>query len=153
MDLVINSWRHSCEFLFFGGRGSSSLIGSRRKGIGQMSNVRWVVWTCGKSSQASTRSDALYYVSYTRSILTPVPDPSTPPPGYRPSPRSGMDVVKEIEDVPTTADKPNSDVVIVDCGELVEEEGGDASPAPAEAGAAAAAAEGGETEVEKPETD
>ncbi|CAB1102792.1 unnamed protein product [Ectocarpus sp. CCAP 1310/34] len=35
---------------------------------------------------------------------------------------SGMEVVKEIENVATTADKPNDDVVIVDCGELVEEE-------------------------------
>lgn len=34
---------------------------------------------------------------------------------------SGMDVVKEIETVPTTADKPNDDVIVVDCGELVEE--------------------------------
>lgn len=34
---------------------------------------------------------------------------------------SGMEVVKEIEVVPTTADKPNDDVIIVDCGELVEE--------------------------------
>ena len=34
---------------------------------------------------------------------------------------SGMDVVKEIETVPTTGDKPNKDVIIVDCGELVEE--------------------------------
>eukprot|EP00752_Nemacystus_decipiens_P018415 g16514.t1 len=67
---------------------------------------------------------------------------------------SGMEVVKEIENVPTTADKPNSDVVIVDCGELVDD-GGDASPAPAEAAAAAdgASVEGGETEGEKPETD
>lgn len=32
-----------------------------------------------------------------------------------------MEVVKEIEVVPTTADKPNDDVIIVDCGELVEE--------------------------------
>lgn len=32
-----------------------------------------------------------------------------------------MDVVKEIETVPTTGDKPNKDVIIVDCGELVEE--------------------------------
>ncbi|CAM9694419.1 unnamed protein product, partial [Sphacelaria rigidula] len=30
----------------------------------------------------------------------------------------GMEVVKEIENVPTTADKPNDDVVIVDCGEI-----------------------------------
>lgn len=72
-----------------------------------------------------------------------------------------MEVVKEIENVPTTADKPNSDVVIVDCGELEGEgEEGDASPAPAPAPAcggpddkccepsAAAAAE-----EEKPETD
>lgn len=62
-----------------------------------------------------------------------------------------MEVVKEIENVPTTADKPNSDVVIVDCGELVDE-GGDAAPAPAEA-AAASPAEGGGVEGEKPETD
>lgn len=66
-------------------------------------------------------------------------------------------MVKEIENVPTTADKPDSDVVIVDCGELVGE-GGDAASAPAEAaaeGAAAdgASAEGGEEEAEKPETD
>ncbi|CAM9262779.1 unnamed protein product, partial [Ascophyllum nodosum] len=33
----------------------------------------------------------------------------------------GMDVVREIEDVPTTADKPNEDVTIVDCGDLPEE--------------------------------
>ncbi|CAN0042842.1 unnamed protein product [Ectocarpus sp. 6 AP-2014] len=35
---------------------------------------------------------------------------------------SGMEVVKEIENVATTADKPNDEVVIVDCGELLEEE-------------------------------
>eukprot|EP01029_Cantina_marsupialis_P028355 TRINITY_DN776049_c0_g1_i1.p1 TRINITY_DN776049_c0_g1~~TRINITY_DN776049_c0_g1_i1.p1 ORF type:complete len:487 (-),score=197.22 TRINITY_DN776049_c0_g1_i1:154-1614(-) len=35
----------------------------------------------------------------------------------------GMDIVKEIEALPTTADKPNVDVVIAKCGELkVEEE-------------------------------
>ena len=34
---------------------------------------------------------------------------------------SGMEVVKEIESVPTTADKPNDDVTVVDCGELVAE--------------------------------
>lgn len=44
---------------------------------------------------------------------------------------SGMDVVTEIEGVPTTGDKPNDDVVIVDCGELEGEgEGGDATPSP-----------------------
>lgn len=44
---------------------------------------------------------------------------------------SGLEVVREIEVVPTTADKPNEDVVIVDCGELVgEEEGADAVPPP-----------------------
>lgn len=64
-----------------------------------------------------------------------------------------MEIVKEIENVPTTADKPNSDVVIVDCGELAEE-GGDAAAAPADAGVAdGASAEDGGAEVEKPETD
>lgn len=42
--------------------------------------------------------------------------------------------MKEIENVPTTADKPNDDVVIVDCGELVEEEApADEAPAYEEA--------------------
>lgn len=31
---------------------------------------------------------------------------------------SGMAIVKEIENMDTTADKPNEDVVIVDCGEI-----------------------------------
>lgn len=35
----------------------------------------------------------------------------------------GMEVVREIEVVPTTADKPNEDVTIVDCGELTEDKG------------------------------
>ncbi|CAM9250036.1 unnamed protein product [Choristocarpus tenellus] len=43
----------------------------------------------------------------------------------------GMDVVHMIENVPCTADKPNDDVVIVDCGELVKvEEEVEATPAP-----------------------
>lgn len=36
---------------------------------------------------------------------------------------SGMEVVREIETVPTTDDKPNDDVTIVDCGELTEDKG------------------------------
>lgn len=36
---------------------------------------------------------------------------------------SGMEVVREIEGVPTTNDKPNEDVTIVDCGELTEDKG------------------------------
>lgn len=65
---------------------------------------------------------------------------------------SGMEVVREIEAVPTTADKPNDDVIIVDCGELVEKEekpGGDVSATPA----GEAPAETGAMEVEKPETE
>ncbi len=62
-----------------------------------------------------------------------------------------MEVVKEIENVPTTADKPNEDVVIVDCGEL--QEGEDPSSAPAPAAEADADAADGSMEVEKPETD
>lgn len=60
---------------------------------------------------------------------------------------SGMDVVKEIESVPTTSDKPDDDVIIVDCGELAE--GEDAAPAPAED----APADSGAMAVEKPETE
>lgn len=52
-----------------------------------------------------------------------------------------MEVVKEIEDVPTTADKPDSDVIIVDCGELAAEDAGEDAPAAPAA------------EEEKPETD
>lgn len=33
-----------------------------------------------------------------------------------------MEVVREIENMPTTADKPNEDVVIVDCGQLQEDD-------------------------------
>lgn len=60
-----------------------------------------------------------------------------------------MEVVKEIENVPTTADKPNEDVVIVDCGEL--QEGDD--PSSASAPAADADPNDGSMEVEQPETD
>ncbi|CAM9745101.1 unnamed protein product [Pylaiella littoralis] len=59
-----------------------------------------------------------------------------------------MEVVKEVENVPTTADKPNDDVVIVDCGELAED-GDDVTPAPTDE----APADGGSMEAEKPETD
>lgn len=51
----------------------------------------------------------------------------------------GMEVVKEIENVPTTADKPNDDVVIVDCGEITA----DSEAAPASGAAEKQATEGG----------
>lgn len=43
-----------------------------------------------------------------------------------------MEVVKEIEEVPSTADKPNEDVVIVECGEIsADSEGGEDKSTPA----------------------
>ncbi|CAM9514395.1 unnamed protein product, partial [Hapterophycus canaliculatus] len=59
---------------------------------------------------------------------------------------SGMEIVKEIEDVPTKADKPIDDVVIVDCGELEADDGKKvAIPASADK----APADGGAMEVEE----
>lgn len=44
-----------------------------------------------------------------------------------------MEVVKEIENVPTKADKPVDDVIIVDCGELpADDDKKDAIPASAD---------------------
>lgn len=57
----------------------------------------------------------------------------------------GFDLVRAIEDLPTTSDRPNEDVVIADCGEMTE--GTASAPAPAPAAAASKAAEAHDVEM------